>query len=76
MTKQVPAYIKKEIIALQNALNAVAKHADNLEKYAAKHIGDDMAQDFFHECSLDNPYEFDAEAAYSTIEDIINDDYC
>lgn len=75
MSKQVPAYIRKEIVALQNALNAVAKHADILEQYAAKHIGEDMAQDFFHDCSLDNPYEFDAQRTFDEIENIINGDY-
>lgn len=69
---KVPNYIIKEATALRNALNDVAKHADNISNWVSERTDYD-GSDFFNEYELDNPYEFDIDDVISALRDMVQE---
>ena len=54
-----PNSIRNKVEQLQKALDKVSILSYELEQWYAKKTDDDAAHQFFYECRLDVPYEFD-----------------
>lgn len=65
-----PKYIIAKAERLGKALDLVAQLAQELEDYADSKIGYELANDFFHNCSLDNPYEFNLAETIEALNEI------
>ena len=71
MANKVPAYIKEEARKLNNALVAVKKHSQAIEAWVENNTEVD-GMEFFHNNTLDNPYEFRLDWVLEALEDAVN----
>lgn len=65
-----PKRIRAKAEQLSRALDTVSRLAEELERWYATKTDDYLAMDFFHDCNLDNPYEYDLQEVLDRLDEV------